>query len=110
MDQIYSILVVDDDTDIRRMLSEILEFEGYRVHQAAGGKSALDLAERYPIDAFLLDLEMPVMNGIELCRKIRAIDRFKVTPVIFLTASGAHLNVSEAFDAGCDDFIDKPFN
>jgi adenylate cyclase len=68
----------------------------------------LTLLETNRFDAFLLDLELDGIGGIELCRRIRAIDRFKLTPIIFLTAAGEHLNVSEAFAAGCDDFIDKP--
>jgi class 3 adenylate cyclase len=106
----YSILVVDDEEGIRDTLCEMLEMHGFEAFQAENGQQALDVVKDRRIDAFLLDIQMPQMGGIELCRRLRAMERFKVTPIMFVTASGEDTNVTEAFAAGCDDFVEKPFN
>jgi adenylate cyclase len=104
------ILVVDDETLVRQTLAETLDAEGYNVLQAPSAGIALEvIAGRY-IDAFLLDIEMPGISGIELCTRIRQLPQHQATPIIFLTGSGAAVTLNAAFAAGCDDFIDKPFN
>lgn len=105
-----SILIADDERFVRETLSDLLEREGYRVTAANSGERAMELAVTRRVDAFLLDMEMPGMNGIELCRRIRALPQYKVTPVIFATGSDELDTLTNAFAAGCDDFIFKPFN
>ena len=105
-----SILVVDDDWTSRQILSQMLAHAGYRVFPAESGEQALALAQEQVMDAFLLDIKMPGMGGIELCRRLRASPAFKMTPILFVTAMDEQSNLREAFAAGCDDFITKPVN
>lgn len=105
-----SVLLVDDDAFVRTTIAEMLEGQGYTVLQAETGNAAIATAMRTHIDAFLLDMEMPGMSGAELCRIIRAMDAYKVTPILFVTGAVEHTNLVEAFAAGCDDFINKPFD
>ena len=101
------ILIADDDPGVRQTLAEALEFDGYQVIEADCGESTLVQALNGHIDAFLVDLEMPRMNGIEVCRTLRGLEQYQTTPIIFVTGTGEH-GLSEAFAAGCDDLINKP--
>lgn len=103
-----TVLVADDDATVRAVLSKILENAGYRVLTADRGEKCLFLALEKKIDAFLVDINMPGLNGIEICKRVRAMDRYKVTPVIFITSMDEHSKLSEVFDAGATDFINKP--
>jgi len=103
------ILVADDDRSVREMLAQALESDGYQVIEADSGESAIVLALNLNIDAFLVNLEMPRMNGIEVCRTLRGLDQYQTTPIIFVTGTGEH-GLAEAFAAGCDDLINKPVN
>src|SRR5687768_3916303 len=100
----YSILIVDDEEGIRDTLAEMLEMHGFEASAAANGQQALEMLSGKRIDAFLLDMQMPQMGGIELCKRLRAMERYKLTPIMFVTASGEDVNVTDAFAAGCDDF------
>src|SRR5437867_6239551 len=104
-----TILIVDDDPSARTLLHEILEQEGYDVVQAESGAQGLELAQTLQVETFLLDIEMPGMNGIALCRAIRAIEKYRSTPIIFITGSEDNTVLDEAFAAGGDDFINKPY-
>jgi class 3 adenylate cyclase len=101
------ILVADDDRDVRETFAHILESDGYEVAEADSGESTIVQALNGHIDAFLIDLEMPGMNGIEVCRTLRRLEQYQTTPIIFVTGTGEH-GLSEAFAAGCDDLINKP--
>jgi adenylate cyclase len=103
-----TILITDDDSGVREILAEILESEGYKVLQAESGDQAIELARSRRVDAFLLDMEMPGMSGIEVCRSVRTLDRYQSTPIIFVTGIGEDRGLEDAFAAGCDDFISKP--
>jgi len=103
-----TILITDDDAVLRETLAEILETEDYEVLEAANGTQAIALAKSRHIDAFLLDMEMPGMNGVEVCRELRRLDGYQATPIIFVTGIGEERGLDEAFAAGCDDFISKP--
>jgi class 3 adenylate cyclase len=102
------ILIVDDDVRVREALHLVLETEGHDVIQAEDGEHAIALANAFQIDAFLIDLEMPRMNGIDLCRAIRGIERYRRTPIVFLTGENDGAVLEEAFTAGGDDFLNKP--
>lgn len=104
----YKILVVDDDEDIIELLQYNLQREGYEVAVAANGQKALDISEEFGPDIILLDVMMPVMDGITTCRHLRDNPRFKDTHIIFLTARAEEFSEIAAFDAGADDFISKP--
>jgi two-component system response regulator MprA len=101
------VLVVDDDDAVRASLERALEVERYEVDVAADGREALDRMADARYDAVVLDVAMPVMDGLEACRRIRAAgDR---TPVLMLTARDAIDDRVEGLDAGADDYLVKPF-
>ncbi|RNI26034.1 response regulator transcription factor [Rufibacter latericius] len=104
----YKILVVDDDPDIVELLQYNLEKEGYEVAHAQNGQVALDTARKFTPDIILLDVMMPVMDGITACRQLRENPKFKDTHILFLTARSEEFSEVAAFDAGADDFIVKP--
>src|ERR671922_730999 len=100
------VLVVDDEPQITRVLRTVLSSQGYQVRTAAEGEAALsNLAEWHP-ELVITDLFMPHMNGIELCRRIRA---FSSMPIIVLSVKGEERTKVEALDSGADDYVTKPF-
>ena len=102
------ILVVDDDKAVRDSLRRALVLEGYEVELAEDGVSALrSLAQAAP-DAIILDLQLPDVDGLEVCRRLRTIG--DSTPVLMLTARGAVDDRVEGLDAGADDYLQKPFD
>lgn len=105
-----TVLVTDDSANTRRILTLMLERAGFRVGQADSGERALELARAVVFDAFLLDLRMPGMGGIEACRRLRAQDTYRMAPILIVTAVEEKDKLTEAFAAGCDDYITKPAN
>jgi Adenylate cyclase, family 3 (some proteins contain HAMP domain) len=103
-----SILVVDDDRITRVILERMLCEAGYEVFTAENGERALELLQQREINAFVLDIRMPGMSGIELCRRLRSLAPYKITPVLFVTVMEEQANIREAFDAGGDDYVVKP--
>ncbi|CAM4146506.1 response regulator [Lacicoccus alkaliphilus] len=101
------ILIVDDEERIRKLLNMYLVREGYEITEAEDGEEALELALENDYDCILLDLMMPVMDGIEVAKRLR---REKSTPIIMLTAKGEENNRVEGFEVGADDYIVKPFS
>ena len=100
------ILLVDDDPNVRAVVSEYLEIEDYAVLQAADGLGALRLAETCPPDLVILDLGLPGIDGLEVCRRLRAAS---AVPILMLTASTSEADKLSGFDAGTDDYLTKPF-
>lgn len=107
MEQRSNILVVDDEERIRRLLRMYLEKEGYQIHEAHDGETALKLALEHNFDLILLDVMLPGMDGIEVCIKLR---QTKATPIIMLTAKGEENNRVQGFEVGADDYVVKPFS
>src|SRR3954465_13144508 len=105
-----NILVVDDMESLRVLISGLLAQAGARTFEAAGGEQALRIIAAEPIDAFVLDIQMPGMSGIELCKSIRAMEHHRATPVLFITAMDESRVLEEALQAGGDDFIQKPIH
>ena len=101
------ILVVDDETQITRVLKTTLQAQGYEVKTAADANSALDLAMDWIPDLIVTDLSMPRMTGIELCRHVR--ERSQV-PIIVLSVREEEKSKIDALDAGADDYVTKPFS
>ena len=102
-----SVLVVDDEPAVRRALERALLLESYDVVLAADGREALDRLAEHPADAVILDVMMPGIDGLEVCRRLRAAgDR---TPVLMLTARDAIDDRVTGLDAGADDYLVKPF-
>jgi class 3 adenylate cyclase len=105
-----TILVIDDVSAIRELFSRFLRTDGYDVVEAETGEDALKIAEGSHFDGILLDLNMPGIGGIETCRRLRGLRRHKFTPVLIITSEEKNATLSQAFEAGCDDFITKPIN
>lgn len=104
----FKILAIDDEKDILLLLKYNLESEGYTVKTASSGKEGLDIAPKYNPDLILIDIMMPEIDGIETCRKLREIEKFQTTFILFLTARVEEYSEVAAFDAGGDDYITKP--
>ena len=102
-----SVLVVDDDTNIRQLLRLYLERDGHRVTEAGDGSVALDLATQTPFDLILLDVMLPGVDGLEVCRRLR---QSSDTPIVLLTARSGDSDKVIGLDLGADDYIVKPFS
>mgnify|MGYP001229624202 CR=1 FL=1 len=102
------IMVVDDDATSRTMLDRILSAAGFVVEAVESAEAALQRLADFEPDAFVLDVEMPGMNGIELCQRLRADARFRFRPILMMTGSDSAQTLRRAFAAGCDDFLEKP--
>ncbi len=105
----YEIMIVDDDAQILDMVELVLKREGYTVLRAFSAYDALQTVESAQPDLFVIDAVMPEMDGISLCRKLRAQPQTANTPIIFLTGNNSPQNVVDALNSGGDDFIRKPF-
>lgn len=103
-----TVLVADDDATTRTVLSKMLENDGYKVFTADRGEKCLFLALEKNIDAFLIDINMPGLSGIDICKRIRSMERYKVAPIIFITSMDETEKLQEVFRAGATDFINKP--
>jgi two-component system, OmpR family, response regulator MprA len=101
------VLVVDDDPDVRDSLSRALRYAGYQVITAVHGGAALDLVARSPVDLIVLDVLMPILDGLDACRRLR--ERGDATPVLVLTARDSVDDRVTGLDAGADDYLVKPF-
>lgn len=101
-----TILIVEDEAPLRELLADILEDAGYRAQQAIHGREALALVEQERPDLVLSDVMMPVLNGAELCRLLKAQPSTASMPVILMSAAGPET----ADGAGADAFVDKPFH
>jgi two-component system KDP operon response regulator KdpE len=100
------ILIVDDETQLRRSLRRSLEGHGYDVREAEDGTSALSAFETFKPDVLLLDLMLPDMSGVQVCRQLRG--KYP-TPIIVLSVIGDERTKVEALDEGADDYLTKPF-
>lgn len=109
MDQ-QTILVVDDEADILELVSFHLKRDGYDVVTAATGEEAIAIAREEPPDAILLDLMLPGVNGLDVCRVLKGDDDTASIPIVFLTARGEESDVVKGLELGGDDYITKPFS
>jgi DNA-binding response OmpR family regulator len=104
------ILVVDDEQAIREFLHEILTAEGHVVLTAADGQDALPIAVKEQPDLILLDIKMPILDGLETCRRLRERPVTQRIRIIMLTAFDTRDRLEESIVAGADDFLGKPVN
>ncbi|MDP3354012.1 MAG: response regulator transcription factor [Flavobacteriaceae bacterium] len=102
------ILIIEDDTAIRMPLEDDFKFEGYLVESASTGTEGLEKAMNLDLDIILLDLMLPGMNGLEICKELRRRDIG--TPIIMLTAKGQQFDKVLGLELGADDYITKPFS
>src|SRR3954469_3761248 len=100
------VLVVDDEPQITRVLRTVLSSQGYQVQTAAEGEAALATFATFRPELVITDLYMPHMDGVELCRRIRAVSG---VPIIVLSVKGEERTKVEALDSGADDYVTKPF-
>lgn len=100
------ILLIEDDARLARMVDDYLSGAGFRVTQAATGKAGLALAERDAFDALVLDLMLPDMDGLDLCKALRVRNQ---TPILMLTARGDAMDRVVGLEMGADDYLPKPF-
>lgn len=108
--EVRTILVVDDDEVMRNALKRILETEGYRVILAVDGLELSKTLEATRLDMILLDVNLPWVDGYELCRLIKDHHALKNVPVILVSARKSKGDIQTGFDAGCNDYVTKPFD
>lgn len=104
------VLIADDDVDIRDLVAFKLTQSGHEVIAVEDGMAALKAARSQPVDVALLDIRMPGMSGLDVCRELRAAPETASLPVILLTARSQEGDVETGFAAGADDYIIKPFS
>ena len=101
------ILIVDDEINIRRVVKEYAEFEGYEVGEAANGMEAVELVKNNDYDLIVMDIMMPKLDGFSTCKEIK---KYKSIPVIMLSARGEEYDKLFGFELGIDDYVVKPFS
>ncbi len=106
MNETQKLLVVDDEAQIIRVLRHILSAHQFDIRTASNGESALELFHDWKPDLIITDLQMPNMDGLELCRRLREISD---VPIIVLSVRDEEKTIVEALDAGADDYVTKPF-
>ena len=104
------ILVAEDDHDIGELIRLILEHGGSEVVNAQDGVEALTLAKRSRVVAFLLDVKMPGLSGLDVCKRLRASRETKETPIIFISARGQESEIHAGLNAGANAYVVKPFD
>ena len=101
------ILVVDDEVNIRRVVREYAEFEGYEVFEAENGMQAVSMVKEDDFDLIIMDVMMPKLDGFSTCKEIK---KYKTIPVIMLSARGEEYDKLFGFELGIDDYVVKPFS
>jgi DNA-binding response OmpR family regulator len=104
-----NILIVDDEPINIKVLMDVLEKHGYEVRTALDGRQAIASAAKRVPDLILLDVRMPEMNGFEACRQLKAAERMRPVPIIFLSALGQTADIVQGLNLGGADYIIKPF-
>ena len=105
-----SVLVVEDEEDIRELVSYNLLKEGYQVAGVASGEDALAAVESKPPDLILLDIMLPGLDGLKVCRKLKENPEFESIPIVMLTAKGEEADIVAGLNMGADDYVTKPFS
>lgn len=105
-----TVLLVEDTEDNRFMMRRLLEMSGYRVVEATNGEEAVRLAEAESPGLILMDLSLPIIDGLAATRLIRKLPKFKKTPIIAVSAHDTSDFLSEALEAGCNSYITKPID
>jgi DNA-binding response OmpR family regulator len=103
------VIAVDDDLEVLETLGRVLEREKLEVKLASSGAQAMTLLENRIPDLLILDIIMPGMDGISICRQLRSNPNYVALPILFLTAKGSTDDIVEGLDAGADDYVIKPF-
>lgn len=104
------VVIIEDEHDIVELVSYNLRKEGFDVHSFFRGKEGLENLRHKPADLVILDILLPDLDGFEICRRLRADERLKTVPVIFLTAKGEEIDRVLGLELGADDYVVKPFS
>jgi two-component system, OmpR family, phosphate regulon response regulator PhoB len=104
------VLIVDDDPDIVRLVSYNLSQSGFEAVHANTGREALEIVQKHPPDLVILDLMLPDVDGIEVCRTLRSHEISSNIPIVMLTARGEEIDRVVGFELGADDYVMKPFS
>lgn len=104
------VLLIEDEEDIRELVRYNLEREGYRVREADSGEEGLVQARKHPPDLIILDLMLPGIQGLEVCRRLRSAATTRQTPLIIASAKGEEADIVSGLEMGADDYIAKPFS
>jgi two-component system phosphate regulon response regulator PhoB len=104
------VLIVDDDPDIVRLLTYNLGQAGYQIQTAMTGRAALQAIQKQPPDLIILDVMLPDVDGMEVCRTVRQNELTRKIPVLMLTARGEEIDRVVGFELGADDYVAKPFS
>jgi two-component system cell cycle response regulator DivK len=104
------ILVVEDHEDNRQILRDLLSHAGYDMMEAEDGEQALTAAAHYRPDLILLDIQLPLIDGYEVTRRLKADPAFKETPIIVITSYALSGDEDKAYAAGCDTYVSKPYD
>ncbi|NER93326.1 MAG: hybrid sensor histidine kinase/response regulator [Symploca sp. SIO1B1] len=107
---IPSVLVIDDEPDNFDVIEALLSNQDYQLHYAASGQEAIAFLETYNPDLILLDVMMPGIDGIEVCRQIKTMSKWQAVPIIMVTALSSKSDLARCLTTGADDFISKPVN
>ncbi|MEG5001920.1 hybrid sensor histidine kinase/response regulator [Microcoleus sp. B4-D4] len=106
----FSLLIVDDEPDNFDVLETLLSEQEYELYYAANGQEAIASLDLFNPDIILLDVMMPGIDGLEVCRQIKAMSKWKAVPIIMVTALSSKSDLAQCLTAGADDFISKPLN
>ncbi len=106
--QRFKVLVVDDEPEILELLQYNFNKKGLEVAIARNGQEGLEMIEQDPPQIIVLDIMMPVMNGIEMCRQLRQHEQFRSIPILFLSATNDDMLILSAMSAGGNHFVSKP--
>jgi DNA-binding response OmpR family regulator len=104
------ILIVEDEKDIARLIQYNLDKAGYTCEVASSGEAALSALSKHHVDLVILDVMLPGVDGLEVCRRIKKSDQLKDIPVLFLTAKGEEVDRVVGLELGADDYVVKPFS
>lgn len=102
--------IVEDDEDIAELVRINLIQEGYAARRAVTGEQALEMIKKEPPQLILLDLMLPGIDGLEVCRRIKKTEKLREIPIIFLTAKGEEQDIVQGLELGADDYVTKPFS
>ena len=105
-----TILVIEDNEDNRRIMRDLLTSGGYEVIEAVTGEEGVTAAEAYHPDLILMDVQLPGMDGYEATKRIKANHNLQKVPIIMVTSYALSGDDVKAFEAGCDDYVSKPFS